>query len=92
MRATGVDGVMAARGLLAKYVGPSLTSSIEMADHADLRSSPALFAGYDRTPRHAVEQFINLSLDYGFIYPLLSVERDPPPLCHSLQSKAARVC
>lgn len=35
--------------------------------------SPALFAGYDKTPKHAVEQFINLSLDYGFIYPLLYV-------------------
>lgn len=45
----GVQGVMAARGILA---------------------NPALFAGYDKTPRHAVQQFINLSLDYGFIYPL----------------------
>ncbi|ORX36705.1 hypothetical protein BD324DRAFT_601451 [Kockovaella imperatae] len=47
--ATGVHGVMAARGLLA---------------------NPALFAGYETTPAHAVEQFVNLSVDYGFIFPL----------------------
>ena len=35
--------------------------------------SPALFAGYDNTPKHAIEQFVNLSLDYGFIFPLLYV-------------------
>lgn len=33
--------------------------------------SPALFAGYDRTPAHAVENFVNISVDYGFIFPLL---------------------
>lgn len=33
--------------------------------------SPALFAGYDRTPKHAVEQFVSLSVDYGLIFPLL---------------------
>ena len=36
-------------------------------------SSPALFAGYDKTPKDAVEQFVNLSTDYGFIFPLLYV-------------------
>lgn len=51
MRAkTGVNGVMAARGLLA---------------------NPALFAGYDRTPHHAVAHFVNLATDYGFIHSLL---------------------
>jgi tRNA-dihydrouridine synthase 4 len=35
--------------------------------------SPALFAGFDKTPIHAAEQFTNLSLDYGFIHPLLYV-------------------
>jgi len=33
--------------------------------------SPALFAGYTTTPVHAVENFVNLSLDYGFIFSLL---------------------
>ncbi|WWD17345.1 hypothetical protein CI109_101786 [Kwoniella shandongensis] len=46
---TGVEGVMAARGLLA---------------------NPALFAGYKVTPSHCISQFINLSLDYGLIFPL----------------------
>ncbi|KAK4689067.1 tRNA-dihydrouridine synthase 4, partial [Tremellales sp. Uapishka_1] len=35
-----------------------------------LLANPALFAGYKRTPRHAVENFCNLSVDYGFISPL----------------------
>lgn len=38
-------------------------------------NSPALFAGYDKTPSHCVEQFVNVSLDYGFIFPLLYVHR-----------------
>ncbi|KAL1405445.1 tRNA dihydrouridine synthase [Vanrija albida] len=46
---TGVDGAMAARGLLA---------------------NPALFAGYTSTPHHAVENFVNLADDYGFIFSL----------------------
>lgn len=33
-----------------------------------------MFAGHDKTPKHAVEQFVNLSVDYGFIFPLLSVD------------------
>lgn len=40
-----------------------------VSDKAD--DSPALFAGYERTPRHAVENFVNLSVDYGFIFSLL---------------------
>ncbi|TXT07169.1 hypothetical protein VHUM_03339 [Vanrija humicola] len=48
-RETGVNGTMAARGLLA---------------------NPALFAGYTVTPQHAVENFVNLSTDYGFIFSL----------------------
>ncbi|GMK54350.1 hypothetical protein CspeluHIS016_0109360 [Cutaneotrichosporon spelunceum] len=35
-----------------------------------LLANPALFAGYDRTPVHAVENFVNLGLDYGFIFSL----------------------
>ncbi|GFZ43993.1 tRNA-dihydrouridine synthase 4 [Saitozyma sp. JCM 24511] len=35
-----------------------------------LLANPALFAGYDRTPKHAVEQFVSLSVDYGLIFPL----------------------
>ncbi|KLT42981.1 FMN-linked oxidoreductase [Cutaneotrichosporon oleaginosum] len=35
-----------------------------------LLANPALFAGYDRTPVHAVENFVNLGVDYGFIFSL----------------------
>lgn len=64
MRETGVKGVMGARGLLAKSV-------VSLVWLVWLTHSPALFAGYAKTPTHAVEQFVNVSLDYGFIFPLL---------------------
>ncbi|WVN88276.1 uncharacterized protein L203_103479 [Cryptococcus depauperatus CBS 7841] len=35
-----------------------------------LLANPALFAGYDKTPKHCVSQFINLGLDYGFNFAL----------------------
>jgi tRNA-dihydrouridine synthase 4 len=88
---TGVRGVMAARGLLAKYVETDYSVSEAVREEQSARrsrsgsnqrllegsvvltSSPALFAGYDKTPIHAVEQFVNISKDYGFIFPLLSV-------------------
>jgi tRNA-dihydrouridine synthase 4 len=43
---------------------------MESESHAD-NQSPALFAGYKTTPVHAVENFVNLSLDYGFMFSLL---------------------
>ncbi|ODO08871.1 tRNA-dihydrouridine synthase 4 [Cryptococcus wingfieldii CBS 7118] len=63
-RETGVEGVMAARGLLA---------------------NPALFAGYDKTPEHCVSQFINIGLDYGFVFPLFHRH-----LAYMLESHMAR--
>lgn len=48
-RRTGVDGVMAARGLL---------------------ENPALFAGHDRTPRAAIDEFVRLSVAYGTASPI----------------------
>ncbi|EJT45654.1 hypothetical protein A1Q2_00858 [Trichosporon asahii var. asahii CBS 8904] len=35
-----------------------------------LLANPALFAGYERTPSHAVANFVNLATDYGLIYSL----------------------
>ncbi|KAI5453565.1 tRNA dihydrouridine synthase [Naganishia albida] len=35
-----------------------------------LLANPALFAGYSSTPKHAVENFVRLTMDYSLIYPL----------------------
>lgn len=35
-----------------------------------LLANPALFAGYKRTPSHAVTNFVNLATDYGLIHSL----------------------
>lgn len=35
-----------------------------------LLANPALFAGYERTPSHAVTNFVNLASDYGLIHSL----------------------
>ncbi|KAJ9117967.1 hypothetical protein QFC20_000248 [Naganishia adeliensis] len=66
-RETGVRGVMAARGLLANPVS-SLLKSHEGTDLTC--KTQALFAGYSSTPKHAVENFIRLTMDYSLIYPL----------------------
>lgn len=59
---------MAARGLLANPVSSLLKSD----EGTDLTcKTQALFAGYSSTPKHAVENFIRLTMDYSLIYPLL---------------------
>ncbi|EIW70695.1 hypothetical protein TREMEDRAFT_68173 [Tremella mesenterica DSM 1558] len=50
-----------------------------------LLANPALFAGYTKTPIHAVEQFVNLSVDYGLIFPLFQKH-----LAYMLESRFAR--
>lgn len=66
-RETGVRGVMAARGLLANPVSCHQFWKRSRAE----ANKQALFAGSASTPKHAVENFVRLSMDYSLIYPLL---------------------
>lgn len=49
-------------------------------------NSPALFAGYDKTPEDCISQFINLGLDYGFNFSLFHRH-----LAYMLESHLSRV-